>query len=365
MDAIGGQIEISQVEENAPVGTVVGQVSVRDADRTEANRKVRFSLRGRPEDLFLVDIDRTTGQMNMRRPVDYEKQSSISLTVVAENDAPLASSAIPGRPPSSSAYQTEASVIINVLNVNDNRPEFIPIAPHRKHIIFAWEQLPLAGSNQTTGKNQRRFCEPIPYKVIDKDCDPASREFCCTLELENTYDGMFGLLEEIPNVLCALKRPSQPQSYKLMLKARDGNGNDSLSSQRNCGLCKIEIYLFHLKTQRTTLARACKVSIIFLPSHPTLHRLPSISLNSTLPKSSCQPPSSEDLMADNTITSEMKRHAAIVSIKAKYRNLEVARFLKVSRSFVCKVRKDPLNENNEDELTATRKKKEYCQRSAD
>ncbi|VUZ47184.1 unnamed protein product, partial [Hymenolepis diminuta] len=110
-----------EVEENAPVGTVVGQVSVRDADRTEANRKVRFSLRGRPEDLFLVDIDRTTGQMNMRRPVDYEKQSSISLTVVAENDAPLASPSISGRPPSSSAYQTEASVIINVLNVNDNR----------------------------------------------------------------------------------------------------------------------------------------------------------------------------------------------------------------------------------------------------
>ncbi|KAM3177360.1 hypothetical protein ACTXT7_004680 [Hymenolepis weldensis] len=74
---------------------------------------------------------------------------------------------------------------------------------------------------------------------------------------------------------------------------------------------------------------------------------------------------SEDLMADNTITSEMKRHAAIVSIKAKYRNLEVARFLKVSRSFVYKVRKDLMNENNEDELTATRKKKEYCQRSAD
>ncbi|VDO14872.1 unnamed protein product, partial [Rodentolepis nana] len=227
---------VGNIEENAPVGMAVGQVFVRDADRTEANRKVRFSLRGRPEDLFLVDIDRTTGQMSMRRPVDYEKQSSISLTVVAENDAPLVNPTIPGRPPSNSVYQTEASVIINVLNVNDNRPEFIPIAPHRKHIIFAWEQLPVAGSNQTAGKNQRRFCEPIPYKVIDKDCEPASREFCCTLELENTFDGMFGLLEEIPSVLCALKRPSQPQSYKLLLKARDGNGNDSLTSQKFAGL---------------------------------------------------------------------------------------------------------------------------------
>lgn len=210
---------------------MVGRISVRDADRTEANRKVRFSLRGRPEDLFLVDIDRNVGQLSMRRPVDFEKQSSISLTVIAENDVPMASQAISGRPAASIAYQTEASVIITILNVNDNRPEFIPILPHRKQIIFAWEQLPAAGGNQTAGKDQRRFCEPIPYKVIDKDCDPASRELCCMLELENTYDGMFGLLEEVPDVLCALKRPPQPQSYKLMLRARDGNGNDSLSSR--------------------------------------------------------------------------------------------------------------------------------------
>nr|CDS16131.1 protocadherin 2 gamma c6 sCP1 [Echinococcus granulosus] len=219
-----------EVEENAPVGTVVGQVSVRDADLTETNRRVRFLLRGRPEDLFLVDIDRATGQLSMRRPVDFEKQSSISLTVIAENEAPLATSPVVDSPMSSAAYHTEANVIISVLNLNDNRPEFVLITPHRKHIIFAWEQLPPAGVNQTL-RDQRRFCEPIPYRVIDRDCDPTSRVLCCTLELDNTFDGMFGLFGEIPNVLCALKRPPQPQSYKLLLKARDGTGNDSLSSQ--------------------------------------------------------------------------------------------------------------------------------------
>ncbi|KAM3170934.1 hypothetical protein ACTXT7_017615 [Hymenolepis weldensis] len=61
----------------------------------------------------------------------------------------------------------------------------------------------------------------------------------------------------------------------------------------------------------------------------------------------------------------MKRQAVIVTIKAKHRNLEIARFLKVARSFVCKVRKKLLNENNEDELAATRMRKEHCQRSAD
>ncbi|VDK34962.1 unnamed protein product [Taenia asiatica] len=187
-------------------------------------------LRGRPEDLLLVDIDRVTGQISMRRSVDFEKQSSISLTVIAENEAPLATSPTFGSLMSTTVYHTEASVIISVLNLNDNRPEFVPISPHRKHIIFAWEQLPLAGANQTL-RNQRRVCEPIPYRVIDRDCDPTSRVLCCTLELDNTFDGTFGLFEEVPNVLCALKRPPQPRSYKLLLKAHDGTGNDSLSSQ--------------------------------------------------------------------------------------------------------------------------------------
>ncbi|VUZ49818.1 unnamed protein product, partial [Hymenolepis diminuta] len=52
-----------------------------------------------------------------------------------------------------------------------------------------------------------------------------------------------------------------------------------------------------------------------------------------------------------------------VSIKAKQTNLEIARFLKVPTSFVCKVRKE-LNENNADELATSKKRKEHCQRSA-
>uniref|UniRef100_A0A5K3F6N9 Cadherin domain-containing protein n=1 Tax=Mesocestoides corti TaxID=53468 RepID=A0A5K3F6N9_MESCO len=217
-----------EVKENAPAGTSIGRVSVSDADKTEANRKVRFSLRGRLEDLFLVDINRASGELTTRRPIDYEKQSSISLTVVAENEVPLVADAV-GRPSRADISQAEASVVISVINVNDNRPEFVPVSPHRKHIVFVWEQLPVVGVNQTL--DRRKFCESIPYKVIDKDCDPASQELCCTLELEDTFDGMFGLLEEIPNVVCVLKRPTHPQSYKVMLKARDGKGDDSLSSQ--------------------------------------------------------------------------------------------------------------------------------------
>ncbi|KAM3186473.1 hypothetical protein ACTXT7_004268 [Hymenolepis weldensis] len=54
-----------------------------------------------------------------------------------------------------------------------------------------------------------------------------------------------------------------------------------------------------------------------------------------------------------------------MAVKAKHDNLEIARFLKVTTSSVCKVRKELPNENNGVELTTTRERKqEHCQRSA-
>ncbi|VUZ43255.1 unnamed protein product [Hymenolepis diminuta] len=51
----------------------------------------------------------------------------------------------------------------------------------------------------------------------------------------------------------------------------------------------------------------------------------------------------------------MKRHAIIVPLKAKRRNLDIARFLKVATSYLCKARKELLNENNGDEVAIKRK----------
>lgn len=50
-------------------------------------------------------------------------------------------------------------------------------------------------------------------------------------------------------------------------------------------------------------------------------------------------------MAENQITQKMKRHAVLVALKAGHSDLEIARFLKVARSFVHKVRQE-LQSNN-------------------
>ena len=45
------------------------------------------------------------------------------------------------------------------------------------------------------------------------------------------------------------------------------------------------------------------------------------------------------MMNDIKVTKQMKRHAVIVAIKAQHNHTEIARFFKVARSFVAKVRK--------------------------
>ncbi|KAM3171974.1 hypothetical protein ACTXT7_015499 [Hymenolepis weldensis] len=61
----------------------------------------------------------------------------------------------------------------------------------------------------------------------------------------------------------------------------------------------------------------------------------------------------------------MKRRAVIVSLKAGRSNSDISRILKVATSFLSEVRKELLNKNNANELAATSKRKQYCQRSAD
>ncbi|VUZ39754.1 unnamed protein product [Hymenolepis diminuta] len=68
-------------------------------------------------------------------------------------------------------------------------------------------------------------------------------------------------------------------------------------------------------------------------------------------------------MPNTTITNEMIRHTVMAPMKAKDSDLEMARFLKVTRFSVCKVRKELPNENSGDELATTQKRKQHYQLS--
>ncbi|KAM8732226.1 protocadherin alpha-8-like isoform 19-T19 [Acanthopagrus schlegelii] len=99
------------LKENVPVGTVVIQVNATDLDQ-DANGEVVYSF-GKEVDARLMDvfsIDENTGEIQVIGQIDFEKSKSYEIDIQASDK---------GQVP----LTTDKSVIITVIDVNDNAPE--------------------------------------------------------------------------------------------------------------------------------------------------------------------------------------------------------------------------------------------------
>ncbi|KAF0039352.1 hypothetical protein F2P81_007587 [Scophthalmus maximus] len=99
------------LKENVPLGTVVIQVNATDLDQG-ANGEIIYSF-GNEVDVKLMDpfsIDPNTGEIQVTGPIDFEKSKSYEIDIKASDkgQVPLAS---------------DKSVMITVIDVNDNAPE--------------------------------------------------------------------------------------------------------------------------------------------------------------------------------------------------------------------------------------------------
>jgi DDE superfamily endonuclease len=61
-------------------------------------------------------------------------------------------------------------------------------------------------------------------------------------------------------------------------------------------------------------------------------------------------------MSGSNITQQMKRHAVLVALSANHNDSEIATFLNVSRSFVCKIRNKVIVSDGDVQIVAERKK---------
>ncbi|XP_062281114.1 protocadherin alpha-3-like [Scomber scombrus] len=97
--------------ENAPVGTTVIQVNATDLD-DGPNGDVVYSFSNSMNQKFLniFDINQLTGEITVKGLIDYEEKDKFEIEIQASDKAvaPLA---------------TEKSVIIKIVDVNDNAPE--------------------------------------------------------------------------------------------------------------------------------------------------------------------------------------------------------------------------------------------------
>uniref|UniRef100_A0A1I8MKU3 Cadherin domain-containing protein n=1 Tax=Musca domestica TaxID=7370 RepID=A0A1I8MKU3_MUSDO len=100
------------ITENSPIGTVAGKVEAFDKD-LGAFGEVTYSLIGENNKYFTIDSYTGNIMVSNSSILDREKVKQLTLTAVAKDKAPT-----------TVQKSTSAAIYLNVLDVNDNAPEF-------------------------------------------------------------------------------------------------------------------------------------------------------------------------------------------------------------------------------------------------
>ncbi|XP_034086833.1 protocadherin alpha-3-like isoform X9 [Gymnodraco acuticeps] len=188
--------------ENAPVGTTVIQVNATDLDQGP-NGDVVYSLSNSMNlnILNLFDINALTGEIKVKGLIDYEEKDRYEIEIEA-SDKGLA------------PFITDKSVIIKILDVNDNAPE-----------------IEVTSFSSSIPEDSRPGTTVALISVNDLDSGLNGKVFCSvnndvqfTLS-PSSKDNMFSLVTKSP-----LDREKQSQ-YVLTITAKDA-GQPPLSSEK-------------------------------------------------------------------------------------------------------------------------------------
>lgn len=105
------------ISENAPIGTLIGQLKAVDPDLTPKDNKITYQLVN--DKKSILSIDQMTGEIRLANFLDYEREKFMEWTVVARD---------------SDGLTGEAIIQLNILDENDNVPVFIDKSPLRLNI---------------------------------------------------------------------------------------------------------------------------------------------------------------------------------------------------------------------------------------
>nr|XP_023698691.1 protocadherin beta-16-like isoform X31 [Paramormyrops kingsleyae] len=143
--------------ENSPLDTVVVTVSATDAD-DGANGEVSYELGLlSEEEKKLFFLDRKTGEMRLKGKIDFEEESSFEIRIQAKDGSGLGS---------------QAKVIIDIVDLNDNAPEiFIKSLnnPISEDVLPDTEVGIINVHDKDSGRNRQVHCsiqQNIPFKLI-------------------------------------------------------------------------------------------------------------------------------------------------------------------------------------------------------
>ncbi|KAM9740605.1 protocadherin beta-16-like [Menidia menidia] len=98
----------ASIRENAPVGTVIMSVTATDADEG-SNGRITYSISSVLDNARgLFEINHESGEIRIQGNIDYEKARTFQINIRASDDGGLVDS---------------CKVIIDVIDINDNKPE--------------------------------------------------------------------------------------------------------------------------------------------------------------------------------------------------------------------------------------------------
>ncbi|XP_052077487.1 protein dachsous-like [Mytilus californianus] len=109
---------VMKKRENLPVGQIVYQFTATDSD-SGANGTVHYSLKDQNPNLDLLELERTTGTLRVKKNIDYETVHQISMVVEAHDLCPT----------DGCREKTAVSVWLFIEDENDNSPIFNSYAP--------------------------------------------------------------------------------------------------------------------------------------------------------------------------------------------------------------------------------------------
>ncbi|XP_037117243.1 protocadherin alpha-3-like isoform X15 [Syngnathus acus] len=194
------------LNENAPIGTAVIKVNATDLDEGP-NGEVVYSFSKNNQNIInLFDIVVNTGEIVVKGPIDYEENDMFEIEIQASDKGPV-------------PLTTEKSVIVKIVDVNDNTPvievtSFSSFIPEDSRLGTTVALISV--NDFDSGLNGKVICS------INKDVP-----FTLSPSLQ---DKMFSLMTKSP-----LDREKRSH-YDITVVARDA-GQPALSSQKTISVC--------------------------------------------------------------------------------------------------------------------------------
>uniref|UniRef100_A0A672SAY4 Cadherin domain-containing protein n=1 Tax=Sinocyclocheilus grahami TaxID=75366 RepID=A0A672SAY4_SINGR len=188
--------------ENAPVDTVVVTVSATDADEGQ-NGEVTYAFSHLSEIVrHLFFLDTMSGEIKLKGLMDFEEENSIELPIQAKDGQGLAS---------------HCTVIIDVIDINDNAPMIVINSNYRAHVQENNKLGSSICSVSATDPDWRQNGTVI-YSLLSSDVNDAPVSSFLSV------NGDTGVIHAVRSF-----DYEQLKSFKVLVLARD-NGSPPLSS---------------------------------------------------------------------------------------------------------------------------------------